>query len=433
MLAYFVNFKAGLAFGGSGQAFEPVPVNGERVPPACLYVNAGGHYWALKKSLCAEVNSAVKEAEPLKECLPVSEGLILELKNFPPKFGRESAKLGGDALHSVLAKSALPAQLRLLRKKRGDVRSFRFALVNGLGMNLGDTLVGLTALRVAHRVMEMELQAAVSFDFLLGVGTNDYVVDLIGQAGFPGRVFRQNRTVAEFSEYDGFFDFSNLIHYARYKELPAVDWFLWWLGLDYELVPPQWKRNQLVCDEAKVTYFHEKLKALLHERQQSRAIYFNPQASTPLRSFPEKQALAFVQSLAELRPDWLWLSDQKLAESSDVLVSVQAEPHGVADHIALQAACHGMVTVDTFSLHVADALHKPCVALCSSVPANYFRYYETVRGMDIPGMSLLPGYGASKVTQEQWQTMSESYAQAWSELSPESVIQALEHKFFSSR
>ncbi|MBS0355073.1 MAG: hypothetical protein JSR83_14385 [Proteobacteria bacterium] len=343
---------------------------------------------------------------------PAMQGL---LPGVPPRLGAEGLIADGKA-----GADCLTGQLQALRAAQPDRRHFRLLLVNGFGANLGDNLVGLTAFRHVLPVLQAHLPD-FSVDVLLGWHSHDELAYQFQGLQGVDTVHTQGLTLAELGRYQALFDTSNLIEAPRYGELPMVDWYLWWMGVDYGGIAPEAKRNMLALRDAD----RGVVAARLAQIDAGPRILINPKASVPLRSMPEP---ALHRLVARILSDWP-TAQIVLVQSFDVehprihvLDDVVNTPGRLA---ALTAAVDALIGVDTYTQHLADATATPAVTICTTMGAELFPYYPLHAVQLLPRAEALAGWGRPKVPDAEWPGMAEDYACAWQELEPGILLEAL--------
>lgn len=351
----------------------------------------------------------------------IQEDILLVWPHFPTRLGRMSTRLMGNGLYLHPENSPLPAQLQALRIGKPDKQYWRVAIVHGFGSNLGDCTIGITAFRVVLQCLRQHLPS-LSCDILFGPGTSRATTDILSQEPEVERVLFHTLSVADFSQYDAYFDFTDLTN-TSHDELSAVDWILWWCGLAPQDIPPEHKRNQgHIRQDA-----WQAVQALLRD-QPSPKVLFNPKASTALRSMPKDVALRFVQRLLELAPSITWVLDQPMDCKHPRLLDLSGQIDSPEKFKALIGHMDGVITVDTFAIHQADISATPTVTLFSSVAPTAYPYYPNNVGIGIPGYTTLPAYKRPKVADEEWEKIKDAYHAAWANLKPAEVLALLHEK-----
>lgn len=315
--------------------------------------------------------------------------------------------------------NVLRGQLRALRAKHPERQRFRILIHNGFGTNLGDTLMGLTAFRVAWSSLK-EALPEVSVDVLTGWIPLGGVTHLLQQQDGIEQVLTQGPTLQAMAGYQGLFDFSDLIRLANYGTMPPVDWYLWWLGLDPARVSPGDKRNRIDIDPADADIVATALGAFAGPKT-----LINPKASEALRRMPEPVLHTLTHAVLAADPASWVVFDQPVSFEHPRAIQLAELIDSPQRLAALVAQVDGVITPDTFVQHVADATGTPACTLSASVPPDFFRYYPTVKTLALPGAETLGGWGRTKVSAEEWETMEPAYRQTWSRVDALSVLTAL--------
>jgi hypothetical protein len=316
----------------------------------------------------------------------------------------------GEGLYTHEEAEVLPAQLKVLQARKPAKQHFRFAVVNGFGSNLGDNTIGITAFRVIAEYLGRHFKS-FSVDILFGPDTNPANADIVGYEPWVDQVLFQGPTLVEFAQYDAYFDVSGLITLPKFNEMPTVDWYLWWFGLDPKLVPAEKKRNKGHIRWDAWNAVHALLKDVAGKK-----VLFNPKASVPLRSMPAEVAIKFAKRLLELDPEMKLVVDQPIDLKHKRLIDLSGKIDSPEKFKALIAQMDGLISVDSFAFHVADAALVPCVTIFTSVTPDIYPYYPLVKSIELPNMQQLPAYKKFKTSNEEWDDIKESYIKAWNRL-----------------
>lgn len=392
---------------------------GKEIPVDQLIVDTGGESGLLRKAL----ELAKGEEEAKKSLHFVTERQLLGWPAWPVKLGRISAKVVSEDLHQHLEPAPLRMQCEVLKRKKPTKRHFRIAVVNGFGTNLGDNLLGMTAMRQAAKVMG-DVFDSFAVDFLLGPQSAEGNQTLVCNEPWVGITTFQSPTLQNFAQYDAYIDYSAFLTAPRFNEMPTADWHLWWMGLSETEVEAQHKRNELPMPWAAWLDIGELLKSI-----SGRKILFNHKASVALRTFPEDLAVVFLRKLLEKDADLKVIISQPLDIKHPRVMDVSKKLPSTDHFSALIAQVHGVVCVDTFAVHVADAAAVPCVTLFSSIPPDIYPYYPLNHGMMIPDAESLPAFRKSKLADDKaWKEVEEVYRTAWKKLSVSAVLKCLKEK-----
>jgi len=435
MLAFIAPEEVTVTTAQYSRHYLPKPA-GANIPLDRVIVDTGGESLRVQKAL-DELRKKLENAEGSGGEAPettaeadaalldgkvtmLGDKALLSWSGFPVRLGRISSHLVGEGLHRHEELAPLPLQLAALVARNPGKRHFRIAVVAAFGTNLGDCLIGMTAIRLVVETLRLSLPGFL-LDMLLCCSGNPANVDIVGHEPWVGELHLVGPSVTDFARYDAYFDFTGLIGLPRFNEMPMVDWFLWWSGLDPASVAADRKRNILNISWVAWTQVAELLRVIPGKR-----VLFNHKASVPLRSFPDAEGPLFAQKLLDLDPELQLVVTSPLKLEHPRLFDLSGKMDSVQKFGALVAQVDALVSVDTFSIHVADAAGVPTVGLFSSVPPDCYPYYPLHHGMLVPGGAELPAFRKCKVkTPEEWEAMKDPYALAWAKVEAQEVLQEL--------
>jgi hypothetical protein len=428
MLAFFCPIPAHIKYGKFVRHYHAV-VNADTPTVDRLYIHMTGevqlireYYEGLERR---SVHTQVTQSDVTEVAQPslktVNEVALIAWNPFPARLGRMSAKIVSDKLQLDETPDVLLTQSRQLRSKKPNKKYFRFVVINAFGTNLGDTMMGMTAMRVVCAQLAQVFDH-FCVDLALGLQSGAARQVMIGDEPWLGQVLLEAPTVQEMSRYDAYFDFTDPINQPRFGDMPTLDWYLWWMGLDPNAINVDRKRNSttLTPDD------WAQIEKILGPYVAKKLILFNPHASVPLRSCPSDIAASFCMSLLERWEEALVLIDKPLPTQHPRLIDLSAyiTSPGLFQALVLQST--GLITVDTFSLHVADCNDVPTVLVSASVPASFFPYYPKTALLELPGARDLPEWGRTKSSgEDSWQKNVGLYRAAWQALDVDVVIDAL--------
>ncbi|MFW9622252.1 MAG: glycosyltransferase family 9 protein, partial [Macromonas sp.] len=315
--------------------------------------------------------------------------------------------------------NTLRQQLADLRAKHPQRQHFRIGINNGFGANLGDSMLGATAFRCVAPVLQ-ELLPQVTVDVIMGWTQGQSVASLYEHTPGIDRVVTQTPTLAELGRYQALFNTHNLIKLPRYGQMPVVDWYLWWLGMEPASVPAASKRNQIHIEPDDTAFVAQKLGP-----QQGPLILLNQKASVPLRSAPSAFVARLARHLLKQWPKARLVVLQDVGLEHHRILNLSADVTTIGRLAALMAQVDAVVTPDTYPLHLADATSTPCVGLFTSISASAYPYYPLMQGLHLPKAEELPAWGESKVSTEQWEKIGPQYDAAWAAWPLEQIVQAL--------
>lgn len=348
------------------------------------------------------------------------EEKILAWPHSPVRLGRFSANIFGTGLVEHNELDTLSAQLAKLRTKKPHKKHFRFAIINGFGANLGDNLVGVSAFRLVAKNIKNTFPS-FAVDVLYGPATNPANADLVGYETWVDQVKFKSPSLAEFAQYDAYFDFSGLIGYPKYNEMPVLDWYLWWCGLNPSHYSDEEKSTQGYLRWQEYEEIREKISEISGLK-----VFFNPKASVRLRSIPEKKAIKLAKDILKADPNISLIIDQKIDFQHPRVIDLSKEINSVEKHKALIASVNAIISVDTFALHWASVCLTPSVGLFTSTdPSFIIPYYRFSHGVLKEDFKNLPAYKKPKVPDEEWKKIKILYEKAWKSISSQEIIDAM--------
>ncbi|WP_321862489.1 ADP-heptose--LPS heptosyltransferase [Burkholderia cenocepacia] len=252
----------------------------------------------------------------------------------------------------------LHAAHRPFRLDYGDTRHVH--VINGMGVTLGDSVIGLTALaalRAAH--------AGLRFTLHRPARAPRYVDALYALAADVVAPSRALPCPAEALPADArCIDVGNHLYWPAFARLPMIDFFLDALGVDPAAVSAAAKRNRWLARLS--------LPALPAEWQRP-YVLFCPNASTAVRSVPPALRVAFVERLAQ-RYGLPVVGFGPIAHPAYIDVSRDAAD--TARFIAWVKGASLLFAPDTAAVHLADGFDVPTLACFTTIgPALRVRDY----------------------------------------------------------
>lgn len=368
-------------------------------------------------SLLRQALALTYPGEPLESLVSMPGPASLKgIPGLPMQLGMREAHEAGELREDC---HPLVDQLRGLRERHPDRRLFRILLINAFGTNLGDNMIGLTAFRQVLPVLRAALPE-VAVDVLLGWHKNDSLARQFRGVEGIDRILHQGPTLAGLMGYQGVFDTSGLVGLPRYGRMPMVDWYLWWMGLDPQGIPPHRKGNVVFIPEGD----RQEVRGLLSPASGPR-ILINPAASVPLRSMPESATRRLLETLLVVWPEVQVILVQPLSFDHPRVVDLSAAINTTDRLAALMVEVDGLIGVDTYTIHLADGTATPAVTLEVSMPPDLCPYYPLADAVLLPGAEALPAWNRPKVPAERWAGMAEAYEAAWATLDFPDVIDRL--------
>lgn len=392
----------------------------QQADSARIYIATPGEERLVREQLCKAQPSTKKEANcetaqsSESDVCRIAENAFSKWVHFPARLGRTSKGAG-----MVLPDAQLLAvQLQNLRQRKPAQHHFRFAVVNGFGTNLGDTLIGMSAMRHVAKLFALHVPS-FSVDMLYGVDSSTGNVH-ISRAEWIEQQLHHGPALIDFTRYDGWFDFTNILNEPEFGARPIVDWYLWWMGISPESIPNADKRNSL---ELTLPDWEVAVQLLRkYQREGMHIVWFSPDASVKLRTIPQKEARRLARGILDCAPNCILICDQDIINHKR-MIKIQKQSFGV--YMSLLAQVDGIITVDSFPIHVADAVSTPCVTIYASTTPSWYPYYPHSADVTLTNFEKLPAYGRCKVSDDEWNGMEKDYVQAWQDLNAAEVWQTL--------
>ncbi|WP_322027002.1 ADP-heptose--LPS heptosyltransferase [Burkholderia sp. BCC1977] len=224
-------------------------------------------------------------------------------------------------------------------------------VINGMGVALGDSVIGLTALAALRT-----LHPGLRFTLYRPARTPRYVDALYALAAdvvAPSRAlpYAADALPAHMPRID----LGNHLYWPAFARQPMIDFFLDALGADPATVPAAAKRNRWLA--------RLRLPALPAEWGQP-YVLFCPTASTAVRSVPPALRAAFVEQLAQ-RYGLPVAGFGPVAHPAYVDVSRDAPD--TARFIAWVKGASVLFAPDTAALHLADGFDVPTLGCFTTI------------------------------------------------------------------
>lgn len=374
---------------------------------------SANHYKARPASLLATPEAAARYiyCNTVTDCIPLGRELeakgmanILERlpeasvrrwPGFPMELGVPNA---GEFERNQYVSGLVPGDSRLTETPRVSLkkqlqklagRELRIAVVNGVGGGIGDTIMGLPALREARRVLAAE-GCHVHLEMLVSEATYDRVREIYEAVDFIDGARTLPISLRDLCGYDAFFDTGGLAHRSDFSTMPMVDFFFKLFGIDHRKVPPGRKRIRLKLPRQVDPVLKRRLLEL--KARGKRLLLFHPLASTPLRSVPQSEAPRLLQALIDDgRYQVIVMAPVRCDD--DRVIDLTACSGTRAGLVYLVSQMDAILTVDTSVYHLADCFDVPSIVWFTSIdPELRLKYYPYARGILLPGARELPTF-----------------------------------------
>jgi hypothetical protein len=247
-------------------------------------------------------------------------------------------------------------------------------VINGMGVTLGDSIIGLTALHAIKRA-----HPQVRFVLYRPARAPRYVEDLYALAdGFIADCRSLPWSLAQLPDDETRIDVGNHLFWPGFASLPMIDFFLSALGTDPACVPGRDKANRWLAA------LH--LPPLPSEWRDRPYLLFCPTSSTPVRSVPGSMHAALVERLIE-RFDLPVLGFGPVDHPG--YVDVRAHSPDTAHFLAWIRHAQYVVASDTAAVHIAAGFDVPTTAFFTTIaPALRVRDYPVCEpiALDVPAL-----------------------------------------------
>lgn len=225
-------------------------------------------------------------------------------------------------------------------------------VINGMGVTLGDSIIGLTAIE-ALRELNPALRRIV---YRPGRAPN-YVDQLYHLAAGVVAEMRWLPWKAEdIPEQELCIDTGNQLFWPAFTALPMIDFFLQALGVAPSVIPSSAKANRWMQKLS--------LPALPENWKNKKYVLFCPMASTPLRSIPASAHIPLVHALWEkFACPVLGFDDV----AHPHYVNIRPLSPDTADFLAWVKHARYVLTSDTAAVHIAAGYDVPTTAFFTSI------------------------------------------------------------------
>ncbi|SAL38882.1 glycosyltransferase family 9 protein [Caballeronia humi] len=242
-------------------------------------------------------------------------------------------------------------------------------VINGMGVTLGDSIIGLTALFAIKK-----RHPSLGITLYRPARAPRYVQRLYELAAPPlGKVIELPVALDSLPPGDLKIDIGNHLFWPAFASLPMVDFFLWALGVPPSDVPSADKRNRWL----------QALPLVAHEREPY--VLFCPNATTPVRSIPPSMHAELIERL--WREFGLPVAGFGAVDHPHYTDVTPLAPD-TADFVAWIRHARYLVTSDTAALHIAAGFDVPTTAFFTTIPPSMrARDYTNCRAVSVP----LPG------------------------------------------
>jgi hypothetical protein len=249
-------------------------------------------------------------------------------------------------------------------------RLTRVHVINGMGVTLGDSIIGITALAAIRRQ-----HPAVSFVVYRPARAPEYVRQLYELAApILGTVVDLPVDVDSLPDDELQIDMGNHLFWPNFSSMPMIDFFLWALGFAPADVSPDHKSNDWLQRLA--------LPALSGTWSSKAYTLLCPSASTPVRSIPHAFRAEAVTRLWET----FHLPVLGFGEVDHPhYTNIEGLSADTAAFLVWVKHARFVVTSDTAAVHIAAGFDVPTVAFFTTITSELrVRDYPSCRAINLP-------------------------------------------------
>ena len=251
----------------------------------------------------------------------------------------------------------------------------RLLIINGMGIALGDSVIGLSALtwlRRKHPQAEITLWRSFT--------APAYVESLYALADETFRVERLPQPLSRLREFDAVIDLADFMRRPAFDAMPTIDFFFDSLGIDPANIDSLHKRN---------LWLAEQMPPGAEPDSGNAYALFCPYSSARLRSIPEHLHEAMIDAIwRKYRRPVLGFSPARHPHYRNVADRSRHLP----DFIRLIRHAALVVTADSAAVHIAAGFDRETVAYFVSIrPALRTRDYPRCRSIHLDADLVLDG------------------------------------------
>lgn len=246
-----------------------------------------------------------------------------------------------------------------LSKFEIDIKKIKnINIINGMGVTLGDSIVGISCLHAMKKMNEeldihiIRPKSAPAMVEDLYKLLSDNILKSIKYMPQPLERLEDGITI----------DMGNQIYRKLFDSIEMHDYFFESMGLGF-IKNSEFKKNQFLKEIAIESNFNF----------DGNYVLFAPYASTPVRSIPDNHHESFIKHLSK-RHEKQVLGFSKLVTPGYKYIGDLVRT--TSDFIKSIAFCDFLLTVDSAALHIAAGFDKPCQSIFTTIrPELRTKYY----------------------------------------------------------
>jgi len=263
---------------------------------------------------------------------------------------------------------------------RQHAESVKIAVINGMGIGIGDSIVGLRALEIFYERIHANY-SDISIDMFQRIKPGLH--PLYQRNKSVNKTYDMPQPLTRLLNYDYYMTLEAFTQSKEFGSMPMADYFLAKLGIDPSSVNDSDKRNSCSNPVNSGSGINKSLKNLLLEQKNKgeRFLLIHPVASDAIRSIPADHVPKLIDFLIS-NTEFILVGAVDFSYKHERFLDVSRYSKNIDDFIFIISQMDAAVTVDTSVYHIADCFGIPAVVLFNTIHPRYrISYYPNVRSM----------------------------------------------------
>ena len=266
----------------------------------------------------------------------------------------------------------------IVTKLRKQKKNLSIAIINGIGTGAGDSIIGLTALNVFHKLL-LQVFTEVKIDlFQIDINKNSI---LYKKEKTINALYQLPLTLINFLSYDAYVDLSSLINWEDFNDRPMIDFYLQTFSIDFKRINNQDKSCKISTNSNISKVIELEINKLKEDNHP--LLLFHPKASDPIRSIPANPYFAMLQYLTK-NTDYTIVSVIPIKYQHPRVIDISILSESIDHLISIIALMDAIITVDTVVYHIANSFKIPCSVIFTTIHPSYrICYYPFIAGVTL--------------------------------------------------
>lgn len=263
---------------------------------------------------------------------------------------------------------------------RRQAKAVKIAVINGMGIGIGDSIVGLRALEIFHERIRPNY-SNISIDMFQRIKPELRTLYQCDKS--VNRTYDMPQTLGRLLGYDDFMSLEGFTLSQEFNSMPMIDYFLAKFGVDPATVSDHEKRGACLNPAGSRRNIDKSLDNLLqsYKSKGHRLLFIHPLASDAIRSIPDDHIAKLTDFLIG-NTDFILVSAVATSCKNERLLDVSRYSKSTDDFINIISRMDAVITVDTSAYHIAACFDIPTVVLFNTIHPRYrVSYYPYVRGI----------------------------------------------------